>query len=132
MRIIKIIIVTVVILAVGGILGVLYVWKQLALEGAVVTIPDQNATSSTTVMPATATTSSAVFTKPITISTDNLPPAQKKVLDTLGIGSKQVTITPGMVSCAVDTLGTTRAFEIKNGAAPTLAEGLTLLACLKK
>jgi hypothetical protein len=132
MRIIKIIIMAVVILAIGGILGVLYVWKQLALENASITIPDQNSASSTTVMPATATTSSAVFTKPITISTDNLPPAQKKILDTLGIGSKQMTITPGMVSCAVDALGSTRALEIKNGAAPTLTEGLTLMTCLKK
>ncbi len=132
MRFIKIFFVTVVILAVGALLGVVYVWKQLALENAIVTIPDQNSASSTMVIPATATTSSAFFTKPITISTENLPPAQKKVLDALGVGTKQVTITPGMVSCAVDTLGLTRATEIKNGAAPTLAEGLTLFACLKK
>ena len=132
MRFIKIIVVAVVILAIGGLLGVIYVWKQLALENAVVTIPDQDSASSTMVAPATATTSAGVFTKPITISTESLSPAQKKVLDTLGIGSRQVTITPGMVSCAVDTIGLTRATEIRDGAAPTIAEGLTLLACLKK
>lgn len=132
MRLLKITVVSIAILFIGGILGVVYVWKELALENAVITIPEQNAASSTTVAPATATTSSAVFTKPITISTEDLPPAQKKVLQTLGIGSKEVTITPGMVSCAVDTLGSSRALEIKNGAVPTLTEGLTLLGCLKK
>lgn len=132
MRIIKILFFSLLLLGVGGILGVYYVWDQLAQSGAVVTIPQQIASSSPSTVAVSATSSAALFTKPITVSTDNLPPAQKKVLETLGISAKQVTITPGMVSCAVDTLGSARALEIKNGAAPTLAEGLTLLACLKK
>ena len=132
MRIIKTLLFSLVLICVGGTLGVLYVWKELSLQGAVVAIPEHTGTSTSAVVPIATSTSAAIFTKPITISTDSLPPAQKKVLDTLGVGSKQITITPGMVSCAVDTLGATRALELKNGAAPSLAEGLTLLTCLKK
>jgi len=132
MRFIKTILLSLVMLCIGCVLGVLYVWKELTLQGAVVAIPEHTGTSTPVVVPIATTTSAALFTKPVTISTDSLPPAQKKVLDTLGVGSKQITITPGMVSCAVDALGSSRAVELKNGAAPSLAEGLTLLTCLKK
>lgn len=132
MRLIKILFFSIVLLGVGGVLGVWYVWNQLAQGGAVVTIPGQTSSSSPSTVPISATSSAVLFTKPVTLSTDSLPPAQKKVLETLGISSRQVTITPGMVSCAVDALGSARALELKNGSAPTLAEGLTLVACLKK
>lgn len=70
--------------------------------------------------------------EPITVSTSDLPETQRAILDTLGMDGASITITPKMVECAIDSIGAERVDEIQKGDAPSLAEGLTLIACMKK
>ena len=138
MSFLKIIFIVFALISAGTSVGVGYFWQHMAFSAPLA--PIQTASTTTAVLHTVAdvlsksatTSPSFHLTKPITVSTDQLPPLQKKVLDTLGVGIKTFTITPGMVSCAVDAFGTARVEEIKNGSAPSLNEGLTLLACAKK
>jgi hypothetical protein len=139
MRILKILIGILLVLSLGILVGVGYVWKQLAFTPSdvvrQVTPLLENATSTPPrnqqqVSP--SSTSTPLLTKPITVSTESLPESQQKVLDTLGIGTQSVTVTEEAVACAVKALGAARALELKEGATPSIAEGLTLLACLKR
>lgn len=143
MKTIKIVLLILVILFVSSIMGVGYVWQKIVFTEPRTpdTVVPQQGTSTVSVATTTAVVEEkhdarvpvpSVYLKaPIIISTDNLPVEQKKVLETLGIGNKKFVITPAAVHCAIGSLGEIRARELKEGAAPSLAEGLTLLACLK-
>ncbi len=60
-----------------------------------------------------------------------LSPAQEKTLETIGVDPAKLpqTITPEMMSCFNEKLGTARTIEIKNGSAPTPAEYLAAKVC---
>lgn len=145
MKILKIILLVLATLLVVILVGVGYIWKTL-----VFTVPPQvkERVSSTTAIVENVGLTDVVVEKekegtseqpraelqvdtPITITTEKLSEGQKDVLDTLGVGEQSITITPQIVTCAVDALGTERVLELKNGSTPTLAESLTLLACIK-
>ena len=66
-----------------------------------------------------------------TISASNLTDGQKKMLSALGIDAESITVTPEMIACAEASLGASRMDEIVNGATPSFAEGLKLVACYK-
>jgi hypothetical protein len=64
-----------------------------------------------------------------TVQISALPASQQSVVRTLGF-TDSITFTPTMVLCAEAKLGSTRINEIKLGAAPTILESASLLACL--
>jgi hypothetical protein len=64
-----------------------------------------------------------------TVNTSQLSDSQRAMLRAFGIDTDSVTITPAMVACAEGRLGAARVEEIRNGAAPTMAEGAMLFAC---
>lgn len=65
------------------------------------------------------------------IADSNLTEGQKKLLESMGIDSTKITITAEMVACADAKLGVARMEEIKNGATPSVPEGVSLLVCYK-
>lgn len=152
MKVLKIILIALALISVVILGGIGYVWKNIAFNAthtkpitdavldAFTTQKLPEVSTSTTVedelrvapKDGTSTETAPLLTAPVTVSTERLPENQKKVLDTLGIGEKEFTITPEMVECAIDVVGETRALEIQKGASPSLSEGLTLLVCLKK
>lgn len=56
---------------------------------------------------------------------------QRRLMTALGIDVDEVTITPEMIVCAEAKLGAQRIEAIKEGATPTVAEGLDLVACYR-
>ncbi len=139
MRILKITLIAVVLITFGILVGIGFVWRELAFTThTIVPAPDAtditpapaNQSSSTGSVPTPA--KPATLAEPVTVKTSDLPKAQRTVLETLGMDDASITITPQMVSCAIEGLGAARVTEIQNGDAPSLAEGLTLIACMKK
>jgi hypothetical protein len=149
------------LIGLGVMLGVGYVWYELAFgphtivdtaeektsHSAVVTeegIPTERvdttspgvSVSNTSTAPteeATSTSSSTpTISKPVTIDEEKLSPGQAKLLKTLGIDTENLVVTPAMQKCAVDALGQTRFDEIIQGATPSISEGLNLVVCYKK
>ena len=55
---------------------------------------------------------------------------QKAVAEKVGIDLDAVVVTPEMISCAEQKLGSERIQEIMNGASPTTLESMSLLGCL--
>ena len=66
-----------------------------------------------------------------TVNSSNLTPGQLKLLAAFGIDPNSITITPQMIACAEASLGAARVEEIKNGATPSMSEGVKLVACYK-
>jgi len=64
-----------------------------------------------------------------TVNTSQLTPGQRQLLETLGVDTENLTITPEMVACAEAKVGAARVAEIQNGATPTFMEGASLMAC---
>lgn len=60
-----------------------------------------------------------------------LSDGQKSLLETVGIDSEIFIITPEMIACAEEKLGTERFGEIVDGATPTFFEGTGLLGCVR-
>jgi hypothetical protein len=76
-------------------------------------------------------TSSAGVTEDTQIDASMLSEGQIKLLQTLGVDTDNITITPEMVACAEAKVGAARMEEIKNGATPSFGEGASLVACYK-
>ena len=66
----------------------------------------------------------------IQLDTSAVSDSQKAVAEKVGIDLDAVVITPEMVSCAEQKLGSARVQEIMAGAAPTTLESISLLGCL--
>ncbi len=64
-----------------------------------------------------------------TVNASQLTPGQRKLLETLGVDTDSITITPEMIACAEAKVGASRVAEIQNGATPTFMEGASLMAC---
>ncbi len=75
---------------------------------------------------------SVVPSKPVTIPVTALTDGQKALLGKLGIDPTTFVVTPGMVTCAEDALGSTRVAEIIAGGTPSALETLRLSPCLNK
>lgn len=65
------------------------------------------------------------------VNASRLTAGQIKLLAAFGIDPNSVTITPTMIACAEASLGSARVEEIKNGATPSVTEGVKLAACYK-
>lgn len=70
------------------------------------------------------------LTQPIPLSSLPLSDTQKDLLRGAGIDPETFVITPEMVACAEDRLGTARFAEIVAGDAPGPTEVFSLLRCL--
>ena len=77
----------------------------------------------------TATGTGKSATESITVSPDTLSDGQKKLLETFGVDTNNIEITPEMISCAEEKVGEERMQEIQNGATPSFIEGMTLIGC---
>lgn len=135
----------------GVLLGVGYVWYQLAFGPRTIvnTVPDTaphsavmteegvptervDQTTPGVSVSGTETTQTAEITEPVTIDTSKLSPEQAALLKTLGVDTTNLVVTPAMQKCAVDALGQTRFDEVVKGATPSISEGLNLVYCYKK
>ena len=139
MRTLKILLTILIILAALILIGVAYIWKELAFQRTLSGGAARPTASSTEIFQAPHSTTDTSVAAPektvvvpiesFTVTSADLPPAQKEVMETLGLDDASITVTPAMVECALGALGAVRVAEIKNGAAPSLAEGLTLISC---
>lgn len=68
----------------------------------------------------------------IVIPVSSLPEAQQQVIRTLGIAEDEIVITGEMLACAEGEVGAARIEELKQGAAPTFLESVTLFNCYNK
>ncbi len=139
MRGLKILLIILIILSLIIVMGVGYIWYRLVFSNPSYSLPAQQTVATTSTSKtsengagSTPGTSTIVPSEPFTVGVSDLPESQQKVLNTLGLDQASLTITPAMVECAVGALGEARVAEIKNGATPSLSEGLTLISCSKR
>lgn len=74
----------------------------------------------------------AISEAPVVIQTESLTDTQQKMLKTLGYTEDSVTITPEMIACAENVVGSERLQAITNGSAPSPMEAIKLIPCFKK
>jgi hypothetical protein len=67
----------------------------------------------------------------IKVDTATLSDGQKKILNTLGVDTENLVLTPEMVACAEAKIGSARLAEIQAGVSPSFLEGAALVACYK-
>jgi hypothetical protein len=142
MRVLRFLIGFLILLSIGILIGIGYIWRNLAFLPSDVRVAEPTASTSSNVVIYTTTTpptkgsassspSHQVLTEPITVTVRDLPPAQQTILKTLGMDDAAFTITPEAVQCMVEAFGETRAYEIQHGATPSMSEALAFMACLK-
>jgi len=107
-----------------------YVW--LKLQHALQTVPTIDVEQVTPVFVESDDTpvANTVPEEGIPIDTSTVSAEQKEVAKKVGIDLDTIVITPQMVSCAEQKIGSTRVAEIMNGSSPTTLEGISLLGCL--
>ena len=64
-----------------------------------------------------------------TIRLDSLSEAQQAMVRGMGVDSNEIQVTYGMVACAEAEIGAARVEEIRNGASPSMTEGMKLMGC---
>lgn len=142
MRTLTFIIGALIVLSVAILIGIGYIWREIAFVEYIPAPESERPRAESETTPTTSSemqkqnppqepTPTITLPEPVTISIDSLPQGQRTLLEALGMDSASYTITPEVVQCAIDALGEERALAIQNGAVPTMAEGLTLIACLK-
>ncbi len=77
-------------------------------------------------------TSVAIPVQGIPLSSIPLSDTQKSALSTAGINVETFVITDGMAVCVEAKLGIERTYEIFEGDAPGILEGLSILGCAKE
>jgi hypothetical protein len=63
------------------------------------------------------------------IPMSRLSESQRAFVRTAGVEGEEIVVTNAMVACAEASIGATRVAEIKNGASPSMSEGIKLMAC---
>jgi hypothetical protein len=129
------VLILVVVFVVGFVLGKMNVATpaDAVIESAKETFI-QTQTSDVPKQEVSETTTPGTDTKPspaTSISVDALTDSQKKMLESLGVNTEAITVTAAMIACAEAKLGKARIEEIKNGATPSMLEGVSLMACYK-
>ena len=64
-----------------------------------------------------------------TVNIENIPEAQRAILQTMGLTGNEISVTNTMLACAETSIRSGRMTEIQNGATPSTAEGLKLIGC---
>lgn len=64
-----------------------------------------------------------------TLSIDSLSESQKSMLRTMGVDANEIQVTNNMMACAEAEIGGARINEIRNGATPSMGEGIALMGC---
>lgn len=67
----------------------------------------------------------------MTIDTSALSDTQRKMLETMGVDTENLVLTPDMVACAEAEIGSVRLMEIKDGASPSMSESASLMGCYR-
>ena len=80
----------------------------------------------------TSVTSSSAISNPVTVPPNRLTDGQKALLQKMGIDPNKFVVTPSMMKCAEDALGSARVSEIIGGGTPSPLETLRLSPCLGK
>lgn len=65
----------------------------------------------------------------IVIEKSSLSDGQQKALETFGVESDTIVITPEMIACAEEKIGKARVDAIISGDSPTFMEGVSLVSC---
>ena len=148
MRILKIFVGTLFILILGAVLGLWYVWAQLTRDSntpqpvptAQIDPPslqidagpddDTPPEPEPTVPEDTPGALTDAAPEALSVSPDQLTPEQRTLAEKFGIDPAAVTITPGMIRCAEDALGSERLAEITAGDTPGPLEALRILPCI--
>jgi cytoskeletal protein RodZ len=65
----------------------------------------------------------------VVVPTDALSDGQKQLLETFGVDTENIVITPEMLACAEAEVGRERLEAIQAGETPTFFEGLALFGC---
>jgi len=112
-----------------GVFAAGYVLGQLFAHTSLDVVSDAEETENNAPVSSSETSVGAAAEESVTIDTSALPDSQRKLLETLGMDTDSITVTPEMVACAEAKLGVARMDEIINGATPTFTEGLKLAAC---
>lgn len=106
------------------------VMKSLSGDSAVdLTTPNNLRTEQSDDENANNPASTASENKGFVIEIDNLPEAQKVALRGLGVSGSELVVTEEIIFCAETEIGASRLNEIRNGAAPSMSEGLKLIGC---
>jgi len=124
MKALKIFLITsfVLLLVAAGAVG--FVWTKFQAV-------TQEVSNETTFIPSEETpVANIVPEEGIKIDTSDITNEQKALAQKLGINLDEVTITPEMISCAEQKLGSARIEEISAGESPTTLESISLLGCL--
>lgn len=120
-----IVISAVLLLIAAGAVG--YVWLKLQ-QTLKTTTPETG--SEQIRVPVTTPVAETIPAAGVKLNTSAVSEDQKAAAEKVGIDLDEVTITPEMVSCAENKLGSERVVEIMNGASPTMLESISLLGCL--
>ncbi len=70
--------------------------------------------------------------EPVTVKTAELSDTQQNILKTFGFEGESFTVTPSMIVCAEEVLGSARLSEVLGGSSPTTIESMKLLPCFKE
>lgn len=90
---------------------------------------DGQAQSAQATQTAGTETGSSDISEPTTIDASLMSDGQRQMLETLGVDTDSITVTPKMVSCADARVGADRMVAIRAGDTPTVIEGTKLMAC---
>lgn len=77
----------------------------------------------------TASQSTSKVESPTTIDASAMTDGQRKMLQSLGVDTDSITVTPEMMACAESSLGNERIDAIQNGDTPSFLEGTKLMTC---
>lgn len=142
MRTIHVLLVLLSIPVLAILIGIGYVWYQIAFTEYEVGTPPQSeinapdeetsgTQSEVRVIDPAAESVSPKSAASFVVDVAALPENQRKVLETFGI-TDSFAVTEGMVGCAIEALGEARVMELRVGSAPSLTEGLSLLSCSQR
>jgi len=71
----------------------------------------------------------SVSQEEVTLDTSALTDGQRTLLESLGVDTDSITLTPDMIACAEAKVGSERLTAIKNGDTPSFFEGAKLMTC---
>jgi hypothetical protein len=104
--------------------------KSLSSDGSIdLTTPNNIRTEQSADDNTNSPASTASENKGFVIKIDNLPEAQKVALRGLGVSGPELVVTEEIIVCAETEIGAPRLYEIRNGATPSISEGLKLISC---
>lgn len=110
--------------------GVFWYLHSVLNTTPVQSIPADTKESVTTTPAVTAQEAVSAPPEGVKVDASQLSNSQAEMLETVGVDTDNLTITPAMIQCAEDVLGPDRVAEIAAGDSPTFFETGRLLPCV--